>query len=349
MRVLFLRPLSLLWEVLYRMRRSFYEYGVFKKEYFKVPVISVGNITFGGTGKTPTIIWLSRYFEKLGLTAMVLTRGYKGSYEKGAGIIMGGQNFRSNPQAFGDEPLLIARNIQDGAVVVGRNRALNLKKYFNKVKPDVVLLDDGFQHLHLYRSLNIVLFDATLNLSMYYTAPYGYLREGWTALKDADIIFLTRCDQASEIQIDQLIHKIMVHIKPKTPIAKIKYESVGLYNCYDNLIYTLDEVKDKKVVVLSAIASTESFYNSLTSLGMEITEKFEYPDHYFFSTDDINKVVERATQADALIIATEKDIVKIKRVSQNPNILYMKIDLAFITGQEELDKKVKRVLSLDSI
>src|SRR3989338_50808 len=112
-------PISMLWDWLHRIRRSFYEYGVFKKEYFKVPVLSVGNLSFGGTGKTPLIIWLVQYLNSLDKKCLVLSRGYKGQKEKSMGIIKGGQRFRSNPLEFGDEPLLIARKMNLGAVVVG--------------------------------------------------------------------------------------------------------------------------------------------------------------------------------------------------------------------------------------
>ena len=200
----FLVPLSKLWESVYRLRRSFYEYGLLKKEYFKVPIISVGNISFGGTGKTPMIIYLTGKVSELGLTPAVLTRGYKGDLEHKSGLIKGGQRFRSNPKQFGDEPLLISRKMNKGAVIVGKNRARNLRKYFHQVSPDVVFLDDGFQHIQLYRSFNVVLFDSALPLSRYKTAPLGYLREGLTALKDADAILLSRADQVSSEKMDEL-------------------------------------------------------------------------------------------------------------------------------------------------
>ena len=152
-------PLSFIWEWVYRIRRSFFEYGVFKKTTFKVPVISVGNLSFGGTGKTPTIIWLAEWMISQGLTPVVLTRGYKGLLEHSSGLLKSGQKFRLNPIDYGDEPLMISNKMSRGAVIVGKKRAENLIKYFSEVKPDVVLLEDGFQHLQIYRSFNIVLFD----------------------------------------------------------------------------------------------------------------------------------------------------------------------------------------------
>jgi tetraacyldisaccharide 4'-kinase len=345
----FLRPLSIFWEMLYRFRRFLYEYGVFKKEYFKVPIISVGNITFGGTGKTPTIVWLSKLFESKKLTPMILTRGYKGDFENKSGLIKGGQRFRSNPQVYGDEPLLIARNIKKGSVVVGKRRAENLKKYFHQVLPDVVLLDDGFQHLKLHRSLNIVLFDALMDLNLYYTAPYGYLREGWSALKDADIILITRADQVQEMQLEKLMDLIKGYTRKGIPFCKLKYNCIGLYNSYDTETFVIDDLKGQKAIVVSALASPKSFYRSLEDFGVDIHKRFEFPDHHIFTKEEMLEIVELATQEEAIIITTEKDIVKIKRIIQEPLINYLKIDLSFISGEEEVIKKINKVLSLDSL
>ena len=222
-----LMPISSLWEFLYRARRSLYEYGILKKEYFKVPIISVGNVTFGGTGKTPMIIWLVNKLEAYEFKTVILTRGYKGKLEHKSGIIKGGQKFFSNPHEYGDEPLLISRKMKSGAVIVGKRRSENLKKYFPKVQPDVVLLDDGFQHIQLYRSFNIVLFDAFLPIESYKTAPVGYLREGLTSLKDADAILISRADQVSEEQLEKLINLLSKYHRKEIPVGRFCYKQIG--------------------------------------------------------------------------------------------------------------------------
>ena len=235
-----LGPVSHLWESVYRARRSMYEYGILKKDYFKVPVISIGNITFGGTGKTPIIIWLVGKLESYGLETVILTRGYKGQLENKDGIIRGGQRFLSNPQEFGDEPLLISNKMNKGAVVVGKRRASNLRKYFPLTKPDVVLLDDGFQHIQLYRSFNIVLFDALLPLEQYQTAPLGYLREGLTALKDADAILISRSDQVTEEKVENLLDLLSSHHRQNIPIGRFSYKPTEIVDCFDKHIMGLE-------------------------------------------------------------------------------------------------------------
>lgn len=343
-----LKPTSLLWGALYRIRRSFYEYGILKKDYFKVPIISIGNVTFGGTGKTPMIIWLTNRMEEFGLVPAILTRGYKGELEHKSGIIKGGQRFRSNPKQFGDEPLLISRKMKKGAVIVGKRRAENLKKYFSDVEPDVVLLDDGFQHIQLYRSFNIVLFDASLPLERYKTAPLGYLREGLTSLKDADAIVISRADQVPEEKIENLLDMLSNYNRRDIPIAKFKYIPSGAFDCFDKKILKMDELKDRNIIVLSAIASPDSFYHLLEGYGANIVEKVVFPDHYLFTQEDLNNVLIKSAKHNATIITSEKDMVKIRRVVQDERILYVNISVSFMSGENQLLSSVKKVLNLDN-
>lgn len=324
-----------------------YEYGLLSKDYYKVPIISVGNVTFGGTGKTPMIIWLVNKLESYGLSLFVLTRGYKGKLEHKSGIIKGGQRFLSNPFEYGDEPLLISKKMKRGAVIVGKNRSANLRRYFPSMEPDAVLLDDGFQHLKLYRSFNIVLFDALLPLSSYKVAPLGYLREGLTALKDADAILISRADQASDRQMERLELMIKKHLRSEIPIGKFGYSPVGLCDCFDQKVMELDEIAGRNVIALTAIASPDSFYNLLKEHGAKIVKKMVYPDHYFFTHEDINEILLESVKNDAVVITSEKDMVKVKKVTKNPSILAVNIQVKFFAGETELLDQLKDMLKLD--
>lgn len=345
---LLLYPFSFIWEWVYRLRRSFYEYGIFSKTTFKVPVISVGNVTFGGTGKTPTIIWLADFFAAREKNPVVLTRGYRGQLEHSSGLLVSGQKFRLNPFDYGDEPLMISNKIKRGAVIVGKRRAQNLMKYFHQVKPDVVLLDDGFQHLQIHRSFNIILFDATMPFSRYEVAPLGYLREGMTALKDADAIMISRADLVSSETLDKLKNFLQQYYHHKLPIALTTYHPVGVFDVHDKYIYSTHELKGKKAIAVTAIASPESFYQNLANFGIEIVEKVSFPDHYFFKPEDINDLLLKAAQQSAIILCSEKDIVKMKRVSLDSRLLFIKVKLEFLSGEEELSSALSKVLHLDS-
>lgn len=337
---IFLYPFSYLWSLIYSLRRNFYKYGFFKQNHFMVPVVSIGNLTFGGTGKTPFTIWLAEELNNLNKSIMVLTRGYKGKLEKSHGIIQGEESYKNDPQDFGDEPLLIARKVKKGAVVVGRNRSENLKYYFPLVKPDIILLDDGFQHLKLHQNFSIVLFDALLPIENYEVAPLGYLREGFHALKDADAVVISRSDQADFEQKQKLKNLIKSYLKKDTPIAEIKYEPKGLYNPQFKKVMEISELKGRKVIALAAIASPESFFRLIESYGAIIVDKLIYSDHYYFTPEDINNILFKATALGAIVISSEKDIVKIRRISLEARILFIDIKVSFIEGEESLKTKL---------
>jgi tetraacyldisaccharide 4'-kinase len=343
-----LTPFSFAWEWVYRIRRSFYEYGVLKKKVFKVPVISVGNLSFGGTGKTPTIVWLTDWLIEKGLTPVVLTRGYKGQLEHSSGLLKSGQKFRLNPFDYGDEPLMISNKMKKGAVIVGKRRAENLKKYFSEVLPDVVLLDDGFQHLQIFRSYNIVLFDATMSLNLYKVAPLGYLREGMSALKDADAIIISRADMVSREKLDNLKTIISGHFHHQPHMALTCYQPLGVFDVHDKFIFSVHELKGLKAIAVTAIATPDSFYRYLERFGVEICEKVSFSDHYFFTLEDVNDLLIKATQKSAIILCSEKDMVKIKRVSLDSRILFTKVKVEFMSGEKELIDDLCKVLRLDS-
>lgn len=344
---LFLKPLSKTWEFVYRTRRAFYEYGFLKKEYFKVPIISVGNLSFGGTGKTPMIIWLANYFEDHGFVPLVLTRGYKGALEHKSGFLKAGDRFRTDPELYGDEPLLISSKMKKGTIVIGKKRSENLKKYFKKFNPDIVLLDDGFQHIKLYRSLNIVLFDALMSFDKYKTAPLGYLREGLSSLKNADVIVITRSDQVDSEKLFQLENMLRPHLRQDIPVCKTKYRASGIFDCYDRKTLENESLKDVPVIALSAIASPESFYLLLESYGAKILEKISFDDHHFFTVEEIESILERATLNKALVVMSEKDMVKVKKIYQDPKLQYLSIDVEFVSQEEEFLNSIRKLLPVD--
>ncbi|MFZ4714533.1 MAG: tetraacyldisaccharide 4'-kinase [Bacteriovoracaceae bacterium] len=340
----FFYPFSLLWEWVYIIRRNLYKYGLLSRYYFKVPIISVGNVTFGGTGKTPFTIWLTETFNEYKKSCVVLTRGYKGNLEHSSGIIIGDEAFKNDPQIYGDEPLLIARRLIQGAVIVGKKRGPNLLHYFHRLKPDVVLLDDGFQHLKLFQDFSIVLFDALLPIEQYKVAPLGYLREGMTALSDADAIVLSRADQVGPEKLAELKAFINHYVRPGIPWGEIKYAPTGIYNSHFNKVYDMKELNGRKVIAVAAIASPDSFFSLLSANGAEVVEKVVFPDHYYFTPNDVNELLVSAASEGALLITSEKDMVKIRRISLDARILFVDIKVHFISGENELREKIRNIL-----
>ena len=327
--------MSLLWDGVYRLRRFLYNYDILKSEKFQVPIISVGNLTFGGTGKTPFTIWLSEYLNAQNKKVMVLTRGYKGKLESSSGILRSGKRLGFNPYEYGDEALLLVRRLKDAVIVVGKKRKENLDFYFEKEYPDVVLLDDGHQHLKLKRNLNIVLFDALMSPERYKVAPMGYMREGFSALRDADLIVIGRASQVDEERLNTLKEMISKHCHPETHFSLMDYRPRGFFNSSYELSLSNEQIQGQKVVCIAGIASPESFFNLVESMGADVIRRQSFPDHYFFSVDEVKNILDEAAKENAIVVTTEKDIVKIRRIIDDPRVLYLEIQVDFLSGKEK--------------
>lgn len=340
----FFTPVSKLWEFVYRVRRFFYDVGIFHKNSFKVPIISIGNLTLGGTGKTPFTLFVGKKLNAKQKKVMVLTRGYKGKFENSSGIIRTGKTISQNPFDFGDEALVLSRGLKNASVVVGKRRSDTLKHYFDSESPDVVLLDDGHQHLKVSRNLNIVLFDSLLPLERYKAPPLGYLREGLTALKDADMVVLGRCDLVSEDELKNLIHFLGNYTKSGTPFGTFFYAPVAVKDINYTKKFQPSDLQDKKVICVSAVASPSSFYKLVESLGATIVDKVDFNDHHYYTKEDLAPIIQKARAENALILTTEKDIVKLRRITEITNLYFIEIEVQFKTGEEKLDSLLDSVI-----
>lgn len=343
----FLWPLSLLWEAAYRLRRFAYNYGLFSRKTFGVPVISVGNLTFGGAGKTPFILWLGQVLSSHQKKVVILTRGYKGKFEHGHGLLKGGRQIGFNPEDFGDEALLLGRRLPHSSVIVGKKRSENLERYFHAEKPDVVLLDDGHQHLKLNRNFNVVLFDALLSLEKYKVAPVGYLREGLTALRDAQAIILSRADQVGPDKIEAIKNKLRPYAQPQVLWGEVILKPSALFNGDYERRMELSELQGKKILAFAGVASPHSFFNLIESFGGLIVERRVFPDHHNFRAEEVQGILQFARKNSLLVLTTEKDIVKLRRVSADRDILFVEVDLQFIAGEAEITKHIEMALSND--
>ncbi len=329
----FFSPVSWLWESYYFVRRACYDYGVLKQRSFQVPVISIGNLTFGGTGKTPYTLWLAKHLQQKNKKVMILMRGYKGKLENSSGLITSGK-MSPDPEDYGDEALLFARRLKDTTIVVGKKRSENLSFYFPKIEPDVVLLDDGHQHIKIKRKLNIVLFDAMMPLHKYAVAPLGYMREGFQALKDADLIVLGKADIAGPEKVKDLREYLAPYLPRNINFAEIGFKPNGFYNHTNDLVYTVEQIKGKKVIGIAGVASPQSFFTLLDELGADLIVTESFPDHHFFKLDEINALLAYAKSEDALIVTTEKDMVRIRKIIEDESIVFLEVDVEFLSGKE---------------
>lgn len=331
-----------MWETVYRIRRFCYKFGLFSQSRFRLPIISVGNLTFGGTGKTPFTLWLTDYLHSLDARTMILMRGYKGKLEHSSGIVESGRRLGINPADFGDEALLLSRRVKSASVVVGKKRSDNLNFYFEKEKPDVVVLDDGHQHLQLSRSLDIVLFDALMPLSRYKVAPLGYMREGMSALKDAEVVVIGRADQVEHSRLAELKKFLRPHMAAHALLCEICYVPTGLYDSRYRMRFNKEQIPGRKVYCVAGIASPSSFFRLVESLGADVVGRETFPDHHYFESTEMEQILERASRLNAVVVTTEKDIVKMRRVVDDQKLLYLEIQVEFLKGEQEFREIVSK-------
>jgi tetraacyldisaccharide 4'-kinase len=337
---IFFSPLSWMWELIYFFRRACYDYGIFRQRSFQVPIISIGNLTFGGTGKTPFTLWLSEYLQKKNKKVMILMRGYKGKLENSSGLITSGKTINPDPIDYGDEALLFARRLENTTIVVGKKRSENLSFYFPKIEPDVVLLDDGHQHIKIKRKLNILLFDATMPIFRYRVAPLGYMREGFQALKDADLVVIGKADIAGSEKIKSLKKFLQPHLPLGVEFAEMGFRPNGFYNAANDLVLKVEDIKGRKVICLAGVANPHSFFKLLENLGAEVIVTESFPDHHYFKPDEINALLSYAKSEDALLVTTEKDMVRIKKIVEDESIVFLEVDMYFLNGEAAAERVI---------
>lgn len=284
-----------------------------------VPVISVGNITVGGTGKTPCIIQLAEYLHKKGKKTAILSRGYRGAMEKKGAIVSDGKNIFLDEKDAGDEPYMIAHKLPKVSVYVGKDRLKSAKKAI-KNGNEILLLDDGFQYRKIARDKNIVLIDCTNPFGYEHLLPRGLLREPLEGLKRANLVILTKSNQASKNKIEE-IKKRILKINQNVKILESFHKPESFVNVKNAQKYSFESMHMKKALLLSGIGNPKAFEKTAKEAGLIICETIIKKDHHTFVYDDMIDAVNRAKTCNADIIAvTEKDAVKIKNILLKNNI-----------------------------
>ncbi len=269
-------------------------------------VISVGNITLGGTGKTPFVEMLTKYLSKEGHKVCILIRGYK---RKNISC-----NFQiPNYLNMGDEAYLLSKNLDGVSILVGRDRIKNAKIAREKFDVDTIILDDGFQHWKLFRNLDIVLVDVKNPFGNGYLIPRGILREPLNSLRRAEIIVLTKTDSKEDLSL--ILEKIR-RISPQAKIFKAKYQPQEFIDISKSR-YSLSFIREKEICFVCGIADPDSFESTLSDLGAKIILKFIFFDHYEYKESDIDRIIGSCTKSNIkLIVTTEKDYVRLERFSE---------------------------------
>jgi tetraacyldisaccharide 4'-kinase len=332
-------PFTVLYRLGCAIRLFLYRWGICKQKRLKAKVISVGNITVGGTGKTPLVIYLAEKLKERNKNVAILSRGYKRKNKKMLELT---QKTRGEFgwEDVGDEPYLISRRLADVPIMVSKQRDISGQCAIEKYGTDILILDDGFQHLRLFRNLDIVVIDAINPFGNGRLLPAGMLREPLSSLKRADVFILTKTDQASNI--DGLIN-ILKKYNPHAPIVESIYQICSIEKLSDRTSVELKDVEDKKALVFSGIGNPLSFENSLRALKIQILKHQRFRDHFPYRKKDILYLKDEAKNLGAnFIVTTEKDSVRILLIKEQEIPIYvLKIEMKITKGEEILLKKIE--------
>lgn len=316
-----LTPASYVYGLAAATKLSLYDNGIISSYKPTIPVVSIGNITVGGTGKTPVTIDLANRLRDKGLKVAILSRGYKRQSKDPYTIVSDGSKLLSDCKTAGDEPYLMAQSCPEAVVISGADRSTTAKVAQDKYNCDIILLDDGFQHLKLKRDRNIVLLDCADRIWEELPIPAGRLREPLSGFSRARDFVITKVPETNSSEITEKIKTTIIKHVPDARIYSCRFDKSHLRSNFETLPF--EAIEGKKVVALSAIARPESFVNGLKSLNCTVTSTMNFPDHHWFSDNDLNRISEaiKSTQSDFLL-TTEKDLVRLQLPENLNRITY---------------------------
>jgi tetraacyldisaccharide 4'-kinase len=323
------------------IRNWFFDIRILKTTNVSVPVISVGNISVGGVGKTPIVEMLIERLMRSYRIAVV-SRGY-GRKSSGTVIVSDGQGKITTIENAGDEPIQLAGKFSELIIVVDEKRVRGAQKAV-ELGAKTILLDDGFQHRYVYRDLNIVVMSAEEILKDNWLLPAGNRREPMKAIGRANLIVISRCGDTSEFK--RAAGKLESYNKPAVGV-RTKFKSIR--HVSDNKILELKAFKGKKAVAFSGIGNPRSFEKVLAEVNLTIAEHVVFSDHHWYSDNDIKKIIEaRRKQAADFIVTTEKDVVRLRRqfsrFLETEPIFVAEIQQEVLAGEEKLNELLKQVV-----
>ncbi|MEI7698269.1 MAG: tetraacyldisaccharide 4'-kinase [Planctomycetia bacterium] len=313
-----------------RLRNWLYDTGRFRIHKAPVPVISVGNLTTGGTGKTPVTALLCQRLQQLGLHPGIISRGYRAADADG-----------------NDEKKVLRILVPDVPHSQNPDRLRAVAQLRNSTDSQLlsaIVMDDGLQHRRLHRDLNLILVDATNPFGYGHLLPRGLLREPLTGLQRADLVLVTRCEQVPEWQLEQLeqtIFRIAAHLRGKT--VRIRFEPTGLRNQAGQRT-EISALNGSAVFLMSGIGNPEAFMKTCELAGLKITGVRWFPDHHHFTAEDLHQVKQLAREAGAaIVITTLKDLVKIPFEEAGFQALEIEAVVSERSGRELLDQQLRTI------
>jgi len=291
------------------LRNRLFDYKIFREIKLSCPVISVGNITVGGTGKTPCVIMLARMLKENGLRPAIISRGYGGRSKDPVNIVSDGKTTLLDSETAGDEPFLMASVLQDIPVITGAERKVTGMMAIEKFGANVIICDDAMQHRQIFRDLNLVLLDSDGLKGNYHVLPRGKLREPVEELRRASAILFTRADE--ETKLDAKIEEVIkTH---KIPIFRSIHHTEDVISGDESIQKPIPELRDKKVYAFCGIANPDSFKKALLAAGAKILFFEIFPDHHPYSAKEIEKIKKGLLKSGAdYLMTTQKDAMRLQ-------------------------------------
>jgi tetraacyldisaccharide 4'-kinase len=302
--------------------------------------LSIGNLTAGGTGKTPAAIMMAEWALDNGYNVAVLSRGYGGSYATKEFVVSDGNYIKAGPNKAGDEPYLMARRLKGVPVIISKDRYLAGLTAHERFGTDFFVLDDGFQHITLKRDLDLVLIDASSPFGNGHLLPWGPLREPVEQIKRADAVILTRCDAGNTGNDTEAELKERLRGKP---LFRGDHLPEKILFPFRNNSHAPEFLKGKRVVAFAGIARPDAFKATLIGLGTNLVSFVSFKDHHKFSADDFKGLVaEKEKKGADCLVCTEKDWVRLEGViPEYPDLAFLTIRFTLLAGREQFFNMVR--------
>ncbi|MCU1275842.1 MAG: tetraacyldisaccharide 4-kinase [Bryobacterales bacterium] len=328
-----LPPLSAIYSLVMRARASLYNHQILRTESVGVPVISVGNITTGGTGKTPLVAWISRLLANEGHRVCVLTRGYGRENPKSRVLVSDGISIKSSVRTAGDEPMLLAEILLgQAAVICDADRVSAAKWSIRELGTEVFVLDDGFQHRRISRDLDLLVIDAMSPWGGGRMLPYGRLREPVEEFKRADAIIISRSEDAADIQGLRNSARLLGR---GAPVFASRTVTSEVRNMAGESEQTNSSIRKREALAFCGIGNPEAFFRHLSRDGWNVIATKVFPDHFRYSQRDIDELVLAASEkAIGAMLTTSKDAVKLRELRIELPCYIVDVDNVFDDGEE---------------
>jgi tetraacyldisaccharide 4'-kinase len=322
-----LHLLSVPYGLAVRVRNGLFDRGWKRTTRVAVPVISVGNLTLGGTGKTPCVEYLAEFFRRREVRVAILSRGYGST---------SGRN---------DEALVLEENLPDVPHLQGPDRVELAQTAIEELESELLILDDGFQHRRLQRDLDLVLIDCTNPWGHDYLFPRGWLREPKSSLRRAGAVLLTRCDQV-DVAARERIKETVRRFNPQAPVVETAHRPVSLVNSRQE-IAPLERLRGQPIAAFCGLGNPEAFRQTLVALGANVVDFRSYPDHHGYTREDVEELRRwaRKQTVDCVMVTTQKDLVKLRLDRLDAKELWaVRIRLQVESGAEMLEQKLADVM-----